>query len=492
MPNIPNPLAFALKDKKRNTVMTIAAFLLVLSAGAPAPCFAGNSYGPGIVGGVLGGILGNAVQQQQQQQRNYQLQQLQQQYYQQQQQLNYQRQQLELERQRQQAIRNQQQQEHRRQRATAVQAKQKQQDAARIHPSPEVTTQGNGSDTVVVRMKKDGGVFKVPVRVNNAVSIDFIIDSGASDVTIPADVVSTLLRSETLTKKDIVGEKVYRLADGSKKKEPVFKLQSVQVGDYILSGVVATSTSDAGDPLLGQSFLSHFASWTQDNGAGTLVLKLHGTGTSPDPTQTVAATPEPAVPGSAPAEETAANVGQPVQQVAATPASMTPTDPSQQQAPAAALATAAGASSAAAEPSKQQPATGGSISVAATAPEPAKPQVGAGAAEQSKPQAATAVASSGQSASAAKSDVTVPVFPKYTAYADARRRLMALGYAPAALPDVEKCDRATDKTCFPERDSCTGPGQCGFLWRREETLIMVGTVDNPPIVSAVECQVNCR
>jgi hypothetical protein len=86
----------------------------------------------------------------------------------------------------------------------------------------------------------------------------------------------------------------------------------------------------------------------------------------------------------------------------------------------------------------------------------------------------------------------VPVFPKNTAYVDARRRLMALGYGPAPIPDAEKCDRETDKTCFPERDACSASGQCSFLWRRGETLIMVGTADNPPTVASVECQVNCR
>ena len=42
-------------------------------------------------------------------------------------------------------------------------------------------------------MQLEGGIYVVPVLINNAITSD-IIDSGASDVSISADVVMTLMR----------------------------------------------------------------------------------------------------------------------------------------------------------------------------------------------------------------------------------------------------------------------------------------------------------
>jgi hypothetical protein len=46
----------------------------------------------------------------------------------------------------------------------------------------------------------DGGTFVVPVQINGTMTPDFVIDSGATDVSVPADVVSTLMRADTIQK----------------------------------------------------------------------------------------------------------------------------------------------------------------------------------------------------------------------------------------------------------------------------------------------------
>jgi hypothetical protein len=51
----------------------------------------------------------------------------------------------------------------------------------------------------------------VPVLINNAITLNFVVDSGASDVSIPADVVMTLVRTGTLKEADFIGKKHTRL-----------------------------------------------------------------------------------------------------------------------------------------------------------------------------------------------------------------------------------------------------------------------------------------
>jgi hypothetical protein len=56
-----------------------------------------------------------------------------------------------------------------------------------------------------VKMVESGGIYQVPVVINDALKLDFIVDSGASDVSIPADVVFTLIRTGTIKKSDFIG-----------------------------------------------------------------------------------------------------------------------------------------------------------------------------------------------------------------------------------------------------------------------------------------------
>ena len=51
-------------------------------------------------------------------------------------------------------------------------------------------------------MKVDGGVYAVPVLINDAITLDFVVDSGASGRGIPADVVMTLSRTGTIGPSD--------------------------------------------------------------------------------------------------------------------------------------------------------------------------------------------------------------------------------------------------------------------------------------------------
>jgi clan AA aspartic protease (TIGR02281 family) len=123
-----------------------------------------------------------------------------------------------------------------------------------------------------IPMVSDRGTFKVPVTINGQLTLKFVVDSGASDVSIPADVVGTLVRTETITDADFLGKQTYQMADGSTVPSERFVIRSLKVGDKTLENVTGSIAPVAGSLLLGQSFLSRFKSWSIDNHAGTLIL----------------------------------------------------------------------------------------------------------------------------------------------------------------------------------------------------------------------------
>jgi clan AA aspartic protease (TIGR02281 family) len=122
-------------------------------------------------------------------------------------------------------------------------------------------------------LQMEGGIFSVPVTINNTIVLNFTLDSGAADVSIPSDVVSTLMRTGTLTGADFQGEETYRLADGSTARARTFGIKSLKVGDRVFENVTGSVASEKGGLLLGQSFLSRFKSWSIDNGRRVLVLE---------------------------------------------------------------------------------------------------------------------------------------------------------------------------------------------------------------------------
>lgn len=121
-------------------------------------------------------------------------------------------------------------------------------------------------------MEAAGGIYSIPVRINRTLTLPFIVDTGATDVSLPADVALTLIRTGTIRDADFIGDQHYQLADGSTVKSARFVLRELEVGDQVVRDVTASLGNVEGVPLLGQSFLTRFASWTLDNERHALVL----------------------------------------------------------------------------------------------------------------------------------------------------------------------------------------------------------------------------
>ncbi|SRR3984885_14508983 len=110
------------------------------------------------------------------------------------------------------------------------------------------------------------------VAINRQLTLNFVVDSGAADVSIPADVFMTLVRTGTITDADFLDKQTYQLADGSTIPSQRFVIRTLKIGDKTLENVVGGIAPVAGSLLLGQSFLSRFKSWSIDNQRRALIL----------------------------------------------------------------------------------------------------------------------------------------------------------------------------------------------------------------------------
>jgi len=115
---------------------------------------------------------------------------------------------------------------------------------------------GRGSN--VVKMNDRGGVYEVPVEINGS-KMEFIFDTGASDITISEVEAVFLLKQGTLLEEDILGTEYYQIADGSISEGTIINLKTVKIGSKTLHNVKASVIHNMRAPLLlGQSALAQF------------------------------------------------------------------------------------------------------------------------------------------------------------------------------------------------------------------------------------------
>jgi len=123
-----------------------------------------------------------------------------------------------------------------------------------------------------IALKSEGSTYVVPALINGRITLNFTVDSGAADVSIPADVFSTLVRTGTVADSDLIDTQPYKLAVGSVQETQRFRIRQLKIGTIELEDVLASVAPAQGELLLGQSFLSRLNSWSIDNSRHVLLL----------------------------------------------------------------------------------------------------------------------------------------------------------------------------------------------------------------------------
>ena len=135
----------------------------------------------------------------------------------------------------------------------------------------------------VVQMKRESGVSKIPCKVNG-LNLEFIFDTGASDVTISLTEALFMLKNNYLLESDIIGKENYKTASGDISEGYQIILREIEFAGLKLYNVKASiiKTSDA-PLLLGQSALSKLGDITINLENNTLSIKSNSNKTKLSP-----------------------------------------------------------------------------------------------------------------------------------------------------------------------------------------------------------------
>ncbi len=116
----------------------------------------------------------------------------------------------------------------------------------------------NDNESNIIKMKSENGIYKIPIYINDT-KMNFIFDTGASDITISETEAMFLYKQGTLQKEDILGTQQYQIADGSISEGTIINLRTVKIGNKKLTNIKASIVHNLEAPLLlGQSALAQF------------------------------------------------------------------------------------------------------------------------------------------------------------------------------------------------------------------------------------------
>ena len=136
----------------------------------------------------------------------------------------------------------------------------------------ENTSESTTERIVEIPFTKSGGVTKVDCTINN-LPLNFIFDTGASDVTISQVEANFMYKNGYLDSRDIVGKKTYRVATGAIAVGTTIILKEIEFGGLVLHDVRASVVDTQNAPLLlGQTVLQRLGKIEIDN--ANRVLKI--------------------------------------------------------------------------------------------------------------------------------------------------------------------------------------------------------------------------
>ena len=128
--------------------------------------------------------------------------------------------------------------------------------AERSSPSATASDDSlNPLDRGIVLTRASNGYFYADVQINNGAPLHMVVDTGATTIALSREDAQMAGLAVPIGMNDVVGEG----ADGAVRGQQVV-LDRVTMGDKTVEGVPAIVLNSGGQSLLGQSFLSRFAS----------------------------------------------------------------------------------------------------------------------------------------------------------------------------------------------------------------------------------------
>jgi hypothetical protein len=123
-----------------------------------------------------------------------------------------------------------------------------------------------------IQLADRGGIFTLPLKINGAITLEFMVDTGTPEVVVPDDIAATLIRSGAIKDSDFLTGTPYKMTDGSVLKSSEFNMREVEIAGMRVNNVRCSVDSQVPEMVLGESLLNRFETWELDVARKVLIL----------------------------------------------------------------------------------------------------------------------------------------------------------------------------------------------------------------------------
>jgi len=124
-----------------------------------------------------------------------------------------------------------------------------------------------------VELIDHNGVYMIPITLNDSIVVEGILDTGASEMFIPFNVIASLIQTGSIATKDILKSGFYTLADGTTKTRERVNIAKILIGNTTFNNVSAIVGANNSTVLIGESLLKNI-NYSIDNEKKILVTSL--------------------------------------------------------------------------------------------------------------------------------------------------------------------------------------------------------------------------
>ena len=115
------------------------------------------------------------------------------------------------------------------------------------------------------------GVYMIPITLNDSIVVAGILDTGASEMFIPFNVIASLIETGGIATKDILKDGSYALADGTIKNRERVNIAKILIGNLTFTNVSAIVGANNSTVLIGQNLLKNI-NYSIDNKKKVLII----------------------------------------------------------------------------------------------------------------------------------------------------------------------------------------------------------------------------
>lgn len=140
-----------------------------------------------------------------------------------------------------------------------------------IYKGKNITNQNK--NIITFPLIRSGSSYLIKIKFGNIIKT-YLLDSGASDMTLDNDTYEYLKATDQLKIENNLTKREYSLADGSKVQYNRVQIPTFSINNITVKNIDAVLVENGKPLLLGKSFLDSFKSWKIDNKTNTLIVEV--------------------------------------------------------------------------------------------------------------------------------------------------------------------------------------------------------------------------